>query len=411
MTERVLYFDCFSGVAGDMTLGALIDLGLDVDKLNAALAGLGLEGWSLDVSVSRKMGLRAVQVHVTINGEIEGPAATAPNEVAAGHSHHADHGHRSYREIVRIIEGASFPEAVEARALQAFEVLADAEARAHGIPIEDVHFHEVGAIDSIVDICGVAFGLHALGIDRIESAPLPLGRGFINTAHGRIPLPAPATLEVVKGLPVVDSGLERELVTPTGAAFLKAWGAHFGAIPNFTVDAVGHGAGNADFPDRPNILRLIMGTRDVQQQAFELLETNLDDLTPELAGYLMESLFDAGALDVWITPIQMKKNRPGFMVSALVDCAQKGKIESVLLAESSALGIRHRPVDRTTLKRGTTEVETPWGPVPVKVAERDGCIINIAPEFEPCAALARQTGVPLKIIFQHAVSAYYAEHD
>ena len=428
MTERVLYFDCFSGIAGDMTLGALIDLGVDIDEMRAALETLPVTGWTLDASVGRCMGLRGIDVQIQVNGEVEGPAISGDGETIGpdhGHGHgganhgdgdhdegsHSHEAHRHYREIVEIIQGGSLPPAVVERALAAFEAIAAAEAQVHGVAVDEVHFHEVGAVDSIIDICGVAWGLHALGVDRVESAPLPMGRGFIRCAHGRIPLPAPATLEILRGLEIVDSGLERELVTPTGAAFIKAWGSRVGAMPNLKVDAVGWGLGDARFPDRPNMLRLVLGTQESGAQNCEVLETNIDDMSPELAGYLLERLFDAGALDAWFVPVQMKKNRPGVTVSVLVETGGRRAVEDVLLAESSAIGLRRYAVDRTVLERTQQWVDTPWGPVSLKVALREGHIMNVAPEYEACAEIARTTGVPLKVIYQHAIAAYYDEDE
>ncbi len=424
MSERVLYFDCFSGIAGDMTLGALIDLGLDVNELKSALESLPIDGWTLDASVGRQMGLRGVDVQIRVNGEVEGPAVPGDSdEVGPDHGHghhgvihedehhdpesHSHQGHRHYAEIAEIIRGGDLPAAVVDRALSAFEVIAKAEARVHGVSIEDVHFHEVGAVDSIIDICGVAWGLNALGVDRVESAPLPMGRGFIRCAHGRVPLPAPATLEILRDIEIVDSGLDRELVTPTGAAFIKAWGTRVGPMPNLKIESVGWGMGDARFPDRPNMLRLVMGVRASASPSCEVVETNVDDMSPEVAGYLLERLFDAGALDAWFVPVQMKKNRPGVTVSALVESNRRRTIEDVLLTESSAIGVRHYAVDRTTLEREQVWTETPWGPVPLKAASREGQIVNIAPEYEACAEIARATGVPLKTIFQYAIAGYY----
>jgi len=429
MAEKILYFDCFSGIAGDMTLGALIDLGVDQVELNAALAKLPVDDWSLDVQVDRRRGLRGVDVKVWVGSEKEGPAVTDDSsdsgpDHAHGHSgahpggngehdpaDHTHDGHRHYADIVAIIKAGELPSAVEERALQAFETLARAEAKVHGVDIADVHFHEVGAVDSIIDIVGVAWCIWALGVDRIESAPLPMGRGFMRCAHGRIPLPAPATLEIVKGLEIVDAGLERELVTPTGAAFIKAWAQDIGPLPDFRILGVGWGHGDAEFPDRPNALRLILGERPMATETCEMIETNLDDTTPEVAGFLMERLLEAGALDAWITPIHMKKNRPGFTVCALVDAGRRRVVEDVFLTESSAIGVRRYGVDRTRLIRESVTVETPWGPIAVKTALREGQVVNVAPEFSDCAEVARATGIPLKTVFQHAIAGYYADEE
>jgi uncharacterized protein (TIGR00299 family) protein len=427
MTERILYFDCFSGIAGDMTLGALLDLGADEAGLRSALKTLPLTDWSLEVNVDRRGGLRGLDVQVWVSGEKEGPAATIHSEgsgpdhahghMAAHHEdvsqhNHGDHdhvGHRHYADVVSIIEGGDLPKTVVKEALAAFRILAAAEAHVHGVEVEDVHFHEVGAVDSIIDIVGVAWCIWNLGVTRIECAPIPLGRGFIKCAHGRMPLPAPATLEITRGLEVVDAGIERELVTPTGAAFIKAWAKKMGSIPAMRVHRVGWGFGDAEFPDRPNALRLILGEGVAVEESMFVLETNIDDTTPELAGFLLDRLLESGAKDAWIIPVHMKKNRPGFTISALVDTAKRLPVENVMLTESSAIGLRYYPVERTCLERASHQVETPWGPVGVKTGMRAGHIVNVAPEFDDCAQLARSTGIPLKTIYQHAITAYFSD--
>ncbi|MCK6572788.1 nickel pincer cofactor biosynthesis protein LarC [Myxococcota bacterium] len=442
MSERVLYFDCFSGLAGDMTLGALVDLGLDPDGLRAALSTLPVSGWTLSVGERHKMGLRGVKVHIEIGGETEDAAVEAPehshghdhahghdHDHAHGHDHDHDHAHDHahahaaahahyhYADIVGIISGGQLPVEVVERALAAFEQVAIAEARVHGIDKADVHFHEVGAVDSILDIVGSAWGIWQLGVNTVESAPPPMGRGFIRCAHGRMPSPAPATLEILKGVPIAPSGLDRELVTPTGAALIKAWARRVGPFPEMTVEGVGLGAGNADFPDRPNLLRLVLGTRGggatLAPDGHDALviEANIDDTTPEVAGFLLERLFEAGARDAWFVPLHMKKSRPAFMVGALVDHSRAAQVEAVLLTESSSIGLRRHPVTRAVLDRRTERVDTPFGPVTVKLAYRDGVRVNLAPEYEDCARLAREKKVALKDVYQHAIAAYLARGD
>lgn len=450
MTRRIAYFDCFSGLAGDMTLGALIDLGLDPETLRAALRTLPVEGWTLETEVRHKMGIRGVGLHIEVGGESEGPAqphAPAGHRHDHGHDHHHDHGHDHdhphdhghhhgpthhghghddldpahahdhdhgghrhdhhyhYADIVRILKGGDLPAPVVERALSAFDTIAVAEARVHGVDKEAVHFHEVGAVDSILDIAGVAFGLWSLGIDRVESAPPPMGRGFVRCAHGPMPLPAPATLQILQGVPIAPCALERELVTPTGAAFVAAWAERVGGFPEMVVEGVGWGAGNADFPDRPNLLRVVIGRSEPEEARCTVVESNLDDCTPELAGHLLERLFEAGALDAWFAPIHMKKNRPGFTVGAIADTGRAAAIEEVLLAESTAIGLRRFPVTRLKLDRRHRTVQTAFGPVAVKIAHRGETVLNIAPEFEACRRLARAAGVPLKVVYQHAVAA------
>lgn len=444
MASRIAYFDCFSGLAGDMALGALIDLGLDVDRLRAALGTLPVEGWTLSTAVRHKMGIRGVGLHIEVGGASEGPAVPHHPEGAHGHDHHhhdhehahehhhphhghghddldpahahghdaADHHHDHhfhYADIVRILKGGDLPPPVVERAVAAFDAIAVAEARVHGVDRDAVHFHEVGAVDSILDIAGVAFGLWALGIDRVESAPPPMGRGFVRCAHGPMPLPAPATLEILKGVPIAPAALERELVTPTGAAFVAAWAERVGPFPEMVVEGIGWGAGNADFPDRPNLLRLVIGRTEPEEARCAVIESNLDDCPPELAGHLLDRLFEAGALDAWFAPIHMKKNRPGFTVGALADAGRAAAVEEVLLTESTAIGLRRFPVTRLKLDRTTRRVETPFGAVAVKVARRNGQVVNAAPEYEDCRRLAREAGVPLKLVYQHAVAAFVGE--
>ena len=387
-TPRILYFDCFSGIAGDMTLGALIDLGVDAAELDAAVRAVPLGAWRLKVAHVVRSGIRAVDVKVEVDG----------------------HGHGvTLGRILELVGGAELPQPVRALALAAYRALGAGEARVHGCAVDDVHFHEVGAVDSIVDIVGSAWGVWRLGVDRVESAPPPLGRGFVDCSHGRMPLPAPATLEILRGRPITSAPVEHELVTPTGASFVAAWADGVGPIPDMVVEATGWGAGDADFEDRPNLLRLVLGRGLPATDAgpYTVLEANLDDASPELAGYLLERLLAVGARDAWFAPLVMKKGRPGFMVGALADAARRAAVEDVLLAESTTLGLRRHAVSRLELDRACEAVDTPFGPVPVKVGRRGGQVVNVAPEHEACAALARAAGVPLKTVYQQAVAAYY----
>lgn len=308
---------------------------------------------------------------------------------------------------MRILSGGDLPAPVVTRALQAFEIIAQAEAKVHGVPVEQVHFHEVAAADSVVDIAGVAYGLWALGIDRLISAPPPISRGFVKCAHGRMPLPAPATAEILRGLPIVPCPVQKELVTPTGAAFVKAWADAVGDFPEMVVDAVGYGAGDLDLPDRPNLLRAVLGhTPAGSDERCVVIESNLDDLNPEIAGWLIDRLIGAGALDAWAVPLHMKKGRPGLMVGALAAPGHAGVIEALLLAESSAIGLRRYPVGRHKAPRRSVTVQTPFGPVSVKLAERGGEVLNVAPEHADCARVAQAAGVPLQRVYQHAIAAF-----
>lgn len=307
---------------------------------------------------------------------------------------------------MRILKGGDLPQAVVERAVSAFDAIAVAEARVHGVDREAVHFHEVGAVDSILDIAGAAYGLWALGVDRIESAPPPMGRGFVRCAHGPMPLPAPATLHILEGVPIAPCTLERELVTPTGAAFIRAWADRVGPFPEMVVEGCGWGAGNADFADRPNLLRIVLGRTEAAEARCTVIESNLDDCSPELAGHLLDRLFEAGALDAWFSPIHMKKNRPGFIVGALAAPGRAAAVEEILLTESTAIGLRRFPVTRHVLDRRHQTVQTPFGPVRVKVAHRGGTQLNAAPEYEDCRRVAKTAGVPLKTVYQHAIAAF-----
>ena len=334
---------------------------------------------------------------MVVDGKVEGPTG----------DHDHSHGpHYHYADIVGAIEGGRLPEAVVRHARAAFDALADAEAAVHGVPRERVHFHEVGAVDGIVDIVGAAWGVWRLGVEVIRTAPPPISRGFVKCAHGRMPLPAPATLELLRGFEITPCAVERELVTPTGAALLNAWADGSGPFPEMVVEGVGWGAGDLSLEDRPNLLRLVLGRSEAADSAVEQIETNLDDLNPELTGHLLERLFEAGAKDAWFTPVQMKKQRPGVVVGALAERSRIAAVCEVLLRESSAIGLRHFPVTREKLDRRTVRVATPWGEVPVKLAHRGPEVLNAAPEYEACAALARGAGVPLKLVYQHAIAAW-----
>lgn len=394
---RTLYIDCFSGLAGDMTLGALIDLGLDPAALEAALRTLPLPDWTMQTRRARRHGLEGVDLHFLIGGRAEGPHG----ENDEGPLHH-------YADIVAALRGGRLPSPVVARAVAVFDALAEAEAQVHGVPREAVHFHEVGAVDSVLDIAGVCFGLWSLGIERLISAPPPLGRGLIRGAHGPMPLPAPATLALLQGLPITGCAVDKELVTPTGAAFLKVLVDEIGPIPSMILERVGVGVGDLELPDRPNLLRLLLGRLDPRAPDAFVVEANLDDLNPEIAGYLLERLFEAGALDAWFTPAQMKKGRPGVMIGALVDEAQRAAVEATLLAESSTLGLRRYGVSRHVRPRRHLTVETAYGPVRLKLGGAPGEVLNVAPEYEDCAALARAHGVPLKEIYRQAIAAHQA---
>ena len=383
---RIAYFDCFSGISGDMTLGALVDAGVDPKALIAAVGGLALP-CELRFETVRRGGFRATHAQVIAEPE---------------------HVHRHLHHIEAIIDKAGLAPKPADLAKRIFRRLGEAEAAAHGIDIQKVHFHEVGAVDSIVDIVGAAVGLDLLGVDRFESSPVPPGRGSVRAAHGRMPLPAPATATLLKGIPLAESTGDFEQTTPTGAAILATVAEAFGPLPAMTVSAIGLGAGTKETPDVANILRLFVGEAASAPGADRvwMLETNLDDLPGEVVGYATAQLLAAGALDAYVTPIQMKKNRPGVMVSALCVEPKIAELEAILFRETTTLGIRRYPVSRHKLRREAATVETPLGPIKGKLGWIEGRAPQFSPEYDDCARVASERGVPLRDVYQAAHAAY-----
>ncbi|HEV3120887.1 MAG TPA: nickel pincer cofactor biosynthesis protein LarC [Isosphaeraceae bacterium] len=383
---RIAYFDCFSGISGDMTLGALVDAGVDPAAIQCAVGGLGLP-CELTFETVRRGGFRATFARVV-----------APHE----------HAHRHLDQIETMIERAGLsPRQVEL-AKRIFRRLGAAESAVHGVPIETIHFHEVGAIDSIVDIVGAAVGLDLLGVDRIEASAVPTGQGFVRAAHGRMPLPAPGTAELLKGVPLAESLSAVELTTPTGAAILTTVAQAFGPLPAMTIEAIGLGAGARELDEQANILRLFVG-KAAAPAGYErvwMLETNLDDLPGEVVGHTTSLLLAAGALDAFVTPVQMKKNRPGVVISVLCDEAKIPELEQILFRETTTLGIRRHAVSRHTLKRQPQDVQTPFGTVRGKLAWLEGQPPRFSPEYDDCARLAAAASVPLSEVSEAAHAAY-----
>ncbi len=380
----IAYFDCFAGISGDMALGALLDAGAPLDKLLDGLKSLPLNGWDLKVERVRKGAVAATSVTV-LAGE--------------------DHPERRLADIERIISSSALPESVKVQSLAVFRLLAEAEAKVHGVSVNEVHFHEIGAIDSIVDIVGVVYALHLLGIQEVHASALPFSRGWVRTAHGELPVPAPAAMELLCGIPTYPLDIDTELVTPTGAALLKGLAKSFGVPPPFTPQRIGYGAGKKDLPF-PNVLRVIVGEMPdgfiLERERLIVVETNLDDMTGELTGFVMERLFEAGAKDVWVTPTQMKKNRPAIVLSVLCDSSSLPTVLQILLRETTTLGVRVHEVERLCLQREFVEVETPYGVVKVKVAKLGKEIVNISPEYEDCRRIALERKVPLKEVMAAA---------
>jgi uncharacterized protein (TIGR00299 family) protein len=383
---RVGYFDCFSGVSGDMTLGALVDAGVDGRAIAEAVASLGLPG-ELSFETVRRGGFRATYARVE-----------TPEENA----------HRHWRHIEALIDKGALTPSQKDLAKKIFLKLGEAEARVHGIDLARIHFHEVGAVDSIIDIVGSAVGLDLLGVDRFECSPVPPGRGSVRAAHGRMPLPAPATAEILKGVPLADSPVEMEMTTPTGAAIMTTIAERFGPLPAMTVESIGLGAGTREVPGQANILRLFVGVMAAPTGADRvfMLETNLDDIPGEVVGYTTVKLLEAGALDVFTTPIQMKKNRPGVMISVLCDEAGIPAMEEILFRETTTLGVRRFPVSRHKLNRKAVDVETEFGAVRGKLGWLEDRPPTFSPEYDDCARIAAERDVPLREVFDAAHAAY-----
>ncbi|PTL82922.1 nickel pincer cofactor biosynthesis protein LarC [Vitiosangium sp. GDMCC 1.1324] len=384
--RRVLYLEPVGGIAGDMFLAAGVDLGVSPEAIARALSGLKVPGWKLAVSRAVRHAISGTHLDVVLD-EREA------------------HPHRAYSDIRELIEAAPTlsPRAKE-RALAVFRAIGEAEAKVHGVSIDAIHFHEVGAVDSIVDICGAAVVLDLLGDPEVYAAPPPLGSGTIRVAHGNMPIPVPATLELLRDVPVRFEGVG-ELTTPTGAALLKVLARIGQPPPDFIVERIGYGVGTKDFKDRPNVLRASIGRAEARAEGLWVLEANLDDSTPQLLGYLLEHLLGKGALDAWVVPATMKKARPGHVLSVLVEGGAKESVMDTLTRESTTLGVRAYAVERLALERDWVEVETPWGRVRVKRGLRNGEVLNAHPEFEDCRKVAEASGVPLKQVMAAALAA------
>ncbi|MBI5468681.1 MAG: nickel pincer cofactor biosynthesis protein LarC [Deltaproteobacteria bacterium] len=387
---KIIYFDCPMGISGDMCLGALIDLGVDFKMVLRELKKLPVD--RIDIKLGK-----------VLRHSITGTTF----RVRLTESHH----HRTFKDIKSIIKKSALTPVVKDLSVKIFGIIAEAEGKVHGVAPDKVHFHEVGAMDSIIDIVGASVAITSLKADSIFSSPVALGSGWADTMHGRIPIPAPATIEILKGVPVASSTAPFELTTPTGAAILKAVASGYGPMPSMTIEKTGYGAGKKDFKGSANILRVITGKTTEALPAREntenltVIETNIDDMSPQVSGYLMDRLFAAGARDVFFTPVQMKKSRPGVLLTVLADPEQKMRILDMIFEESTSIGVRSYPVERHCLERKTVRVKTPYGTVSVKVSVRDGRAVNAQPEYEECRALAEKKKVPLKKVMDAARAA------
>ena len=380
---KICYLDCFSGVSGDMLLGALVDAGADADELRKRIGRLGLEGVELRFEKCKRSGIGGTNLTVQVE-----------------HDHH----HRSLSRIEEIIAGSGLSESVKERSIRIFRRLGEVEAAIHQMPIEKVHFHEVGALDSITDIVGTCIAIDLLGIERIYCSALNLGSGTVEAAHGVMPVPAPATAALVQGTPTYSEGPAAELTTPTGAAIVTTLADEFGTMPAMRISSVGYGAGDRDFKKHPNLLRVVIGEQSQAREATRIfvIEANVDDMNPQVAGYVRERLQDTGALDVTLAPVYMKKDRPGLMISVLAKPEDREKLSELLFTETTTLGIRMYPVERRVLERRWQPVETSYGEVRIKVASENGTVRNFAPEYEDCRRIALEKEVPFKEVWQQA---------
>lgn len=398
---RVAYFDCPSGAAGDMVMGALVDAGVPFEALRAELAKLGLPGFTLERREVMKGVFRAtkVDVHVHDHDHAHGDAGHAHGEPHRPHEHPA----RNLGSILGLITASGLDAAVKAQAARIFTRLAEAEARVHGTTVDQVHFHDVGAVDAIVDVTGACIGLHLLGVDTVHCSALPVGGGFVTGAHGRIPIPGPGTAELLKGFPVVDTGVKRELVTPTGAAILTTLATSAGIMPAMTVEAVGYGAGDMDL-EAPNVLRVFVGrpADSGGRETIMQVETTVDDMQPQLWEAVMERLFEAGALDVYLTPVMMKKSRPGTVLTALCTPDKVTELSHVLFEESPTIGVRWTAYQRERLTREMATLTTAYGAITYKVSRLEGRVVTATPEFDEVRKIARAKGLPVREVLDLA---------
>jgi len=398
---KTIYFDCFAGASGDMLLGAMLDLGLPLDTLKEHLGKLALTDYELTLGQVVKCGVTAMQFRVETHFD-QSDCSTRRTRGPDAHG-------CSLKTIEQIIREAEIPPHPQERALKAFRRIGTVEAGIHGVPVESIHFHEIGAIDSIIDICGYFIALELMDIERVISSPLPLGKGFVETTHGRMPVPAPATAKLLEGIPVTDNGMEGEVLTPTGALLLSESAEAFQTMPSMTVASVGHGSGEKNQPI-PNIVRAFLGESSSnpyatsQPDIVSVLETNIDDMSAEIFPHIIEGLMSRGALDAFVTPTIGKKGRPASLLTALCPPEKHDALTLYLIQETTTLGVRHRISARTTVERNWIDVTLPWGQVRVKRGRYKGKTVNLAPEFEDCRNLAESAGIPLKEVLDTATA-------
>ncbi|WP_240375920.1 nickel pincer cofactor biosynthesis protein LarC [Bacillus piscicola] len=401
-----LFLDCQYGISGDMTLSALIDLGADVSYISEQLKQLPIESFTMDVSTVNKKGIAAQRLELKIYDAHPPHSHNHHHDHDHHHHHDHDHPHRKAASILEMITNSRLPLRVKERSSAVFQVIAEAEGKIHGMDPEDVHFHEVGAMDSIIDVIGVCLALESLGVDKITTSPVPTGYGKMKMAHGLYPIPAPATAEILKGVPLLDFHVEGELTTPTGAGFLQALADEYGYLPARTIKKIGYGAGCKDF-EHPNVLRaiLLQEEYDPGQEIISTVECQVDDMTGEALGYVMEKGFAAGALDIYYTPVTMKKSRPGCLITVLAKPKDARKIEELLLRETSTFGVRRTAWDRKILARDSKEVQTPFGSITVKLGYMEGQLLKAVPEYEEVKRAADANNVPFMEVYGAAQEA------
>jgi pyridinium-3,5-bisthiocarboxylic acid mononucleotide nickel chelatase len=423
---RTLYFDCFSGASGDMILGALIDAGVPLGSVRSALGSLALDQDVVWTERVTRAGLAATKFCVRGEDLSDHAHDHEHHDDGAHHHVHGHHGHghldvtpgetahqhlgphRTLAEIEGLIDRSALSAAGKDRAKMLFQRLGEAEAAVHGIPLDRVHLHEVGALDSIIDIVGAVHAMEAIGAARVVSSPLNIGGGTVRSAHGLYPVPAPATAMLLKGAPVYSGRQQVELVTPTGALLVTGYAEAFGGVPAMRLETIGYGAGSRDLPDTPNVLRVLVGeaASDAPAHAVVVIEAEIDDMNPQIFGVLMERLLAEGALDVFYTAIQMKKNRPGTLLTVIAPADARGRLAGVIFRESTTIGVRYTDMTRECLDREVVAVETPFGPVRVKVARRDGVTVNASPEFDDCVRIGRERDIPVKDVQAAATKAF-----
>ena len=385
---KILYFDCFSGVSGNMILGAMVDAGIDIKALKKELKKLDLHGYSLKVSKVKRKGIKGTKVDVIVDKK--------------KHLHHTH-----YKDIKRLIERSKLSKKIKEDSLAIFKNIAEAEAKIHRTSVDNVHFHEVGAVDSIVDVVGASICISLLNSDITLSSPINTGKGMVKTEHGLLPVPAPATTEMLKGFPSYSSDIEFELATPTGVGIITAMAKASNTIPVMKTNAIGYGAGSKDFSDSPNLLRIMIGEgySPSEQDSITVIESNIDDMNPQFYDHIMNRIFDAGALDVFLTPIIMKKNRPAVKITLLSDNDNVNKLADILLKETTSFGLRMYKTERIKLEKEIKTVKTEYGSTKVKIGKKNGKIINIAPEYEDCKRIANERGISIREVYEKVKSA------